>query len=210
LTRDANRDPLTELARVLGHELGEIAALFDGYVDDVEDRASPDAVAALRHTTERLRNVYEGLHELAHVASSEPSRSAVDPASALAAAREHLRERARDLDVDLRPLPAVVGDPAQLEELFTRLLRSATSRASSARRVIVTGSREGPHVRLDIGAEPPHDRLPSVRRGDSLVGQGVDMAVSSRIVEHNGGRLWVTGNARSGTTISLTLPAADP
>ena len=210
MTQEANRDSVTELARVVGHEVGEIAALCDGYINEVEEGASPDAVASLRRTTERMRNVYEALHELANVASSEPSRSAVDPASAVAAARERLRDRDRNLDVSIRPLPAVVGDPAQLEQLFTCLLRSATSRASSGRRVIVTGSREGPDVRLDIGADPRRDRAPAVRGSDSLVGQGVDLAVSSRIAERNGGRLWVSGNDRSGTTISLTLPAAEP
>jgi signal transduction histidine kinase len=210
LTQAANRDSVTELACVLGHELGVLAALFDGYINEVEDRASPDAVASLRRTTERLRGVYEGLHQLVHVTSSEPSPSAVDPASAAAAARDRLRERAAHLDVTIRPLPAVVGDPAQLEELFTRLLRSATSRASPGRRVIVTGSREGPDVRVDIGADPGRDRAPAIRGRDSLVGQGVDLAVSSRIAERNGGRLWVSGNNRSGTTISLTLPAAEP
>ena len=90
LTRDSDDALVTGLARMLAHELGEIAALFDGYIAYLEERP-PDGVVCLRRTTERLRRVYEGLLELADVASSQPSRSAVDPATVVAAARRRLR-----------------------------------------------------------------------------------------------------------------------
>ena len=213
LTPESDDAFVTGLARMLAHELGEIAALFDGYIGYLEERP-PDGVACLRRTNERLRKVYEGLLELADVASSQPSRSAVDPATMVAAARRRLRAGADagepDIDVTVRALPAVVADPAQLENLFTHLLRSAAIKASSTSPVVVIGSREGADVRLDIGADPLRDRAATATSADSPVGHGVDFAVSRQIAERNGGRLWVTSNDRSGTTISLTLPAADP
>lgn len=213
LTRDSDDALVTGLARMLAHELGEIAALFDGYIAYLEERP-PDGVVCLRRTTERLRRVYEGLLELADVASSQPSRSAVDPATVVAAARRRLRAASDasdpDIDVRVRALPVVVADPGQLENLFIHLLRSAAIQASSTRPVVVIGSREGIDVRLDIGADPLRDRASTEPGADSLVGHGVELAVSRQIAERNGGRLWVTSTDRSGTTISLTLPAADP
>jgi signal transduction histidine kinase len=214
LTHDADEGRVTGLVRVLEHELGQIAALFDGYIAQLEDRAAPDDVAPLRRTTQRLRTVYEGLVELAEVASSAVSRSALDPGAAIAAARERLRAgdapTEGDIDVRIRPLPPVVADPAQLEQLFTHLLRSAATKAPRRRPVVVTGSRDGADVLLNIGVDSPRLREGAVAGGRSLVGQGMGLAVSSQIAERNGGRLWVTRDDRSGMTISLTLPAAEP
>jgi signal transduction histidine kinase len=213
LKRGPDQPLVTGLARVLGHELGEISALFDGYIGQLEDRAPPQGIASLRRTTQRLRNVYEGLFELAEVAASQPTRSAFDPARSIDAARKRLRARAdgKDADIDLRvrPLPTVFADPTQLEQLFTHLLRSAATKASSRNPLFVTGSREGSDVRLNIGSDPQFEDDPAVDGSRSFVGQGMGLALSSHIAELNGGRLWVTSHDRSGTTISLTLPAPE-
>ena len=213
MTPDADRDAVTGLSRVLGHELGQIAALFDGYIGYAEERTS-DGVACLRRTNARLRNVCESLLELAEIASAEPSRSALDPADVVLAACErlHARPEAADAEIDVKmsPLPAVLADPGQLEHLFTHLLRSPAITSLSGSPVVITGSREGADVRLDIGLDPPLNGHRAPPRDGSLVGQGMDLAVSSQIAERNGGRLWVTSNDRSGRTISLILPAADP
>ena len=202
LTQDAGQD-FIELAHVLAHELGEIAALFDGYIYYLDDAAPHDAVASLRRTTERLRHVYGSVLELADIAASEPCRAACDPGEVVARAAASRT----GIDVRIPPLPAVMADPRQLEQLFAHLLRSATIRAPAGRPVVVTGSHDGAEVRLDVGVDP--ERGDPAAGARSLVGRGVDLAVSSQIAERNGGQLWVTSSDRSGTTISLTLPAAD-
>jgi signal transduction histidine kinase len=205
---------VAELAGVLGHELAEIAALLDGYTEELLDSSAADhPVSRLRATIARLRQVYEDLLELTEVEAAPLARSAVDPAAALAAARQQLRDRAgtpaADLDIDIPSLPSVIADPGQLEQLFVHILQSATSTAKSGDRsgVIVRGSREGANVRLEIGGDqtPPPDAEP--RR--SLIGRGIGLAVSSRIVARNGGHLWVDGDYGSDRRISVTLPAAD-
>jgi signal transduction histidine kinase len=208
---------VAELARVLGHELAEIAALLDGYTEELlGPSVADDAVSRLRGTTARLREIYEDLLELTKVASAPLARSAVDPAAALAAAQQRLQGRAgtsaADVDIDIPSLPPVIADPGQLEQLFEHLLRSVTSTAISGDRsgLIVRGSREGPDVRLDIGADRALPTRAEPRLADSLVGCGVVLAVSSHIAARNGGRLWVRGDQRSGRTISVSLPAAEP
>jgi signal transduction histidine kinase len=205
-----------ELARVIGHELGEIAALLDGYTELLGPSVQESPVNGLRDTTARLREVYEDLFELAQVASTAPERSAVDPAAVLAAALQRLRERpgtpAADVDIDVPPLPSVLADPVQLEQLFVHLLRSATRTATAGGRhgLSVRGSRQGRDVRLDMGGDDS-PRASADRRGaGSLVGRGVVLALPSHIAARNGGHLWVERTDRSGPMISLTLPAAEP
>jgi signal transduction histidine kinase len=214
LTHDADEGRVTALVRVLGHELGQIAALFDGYTAQLEERSAPADVASLRRTTQRLRTLYEDLLELAEAAPSPALRSALDPAEAIAAARERLcagdATAGGDIDLRIRPLPHVVANSAQLEQLFTHLLRSAAKKAPSRRPVVVTGSREGADVLLNIGVDSPRRREGAVAGGRSLVGQEMGLALSCQIAERNGGRLLVTSDIRSGMTISLTLPAAEP
>ena len=207
---------VAELAGVLGHELAEIAALLDGYTEELRDLSAADyPVSRLRATIARLRQVYEDLLELTEVESAPLARSAVDPAAALAAARQQLRDRAGvsadDLDIDIPSLPPVIADPGQLERLFVHILQSATSTAKSGDRsgVMVRGSRDGANVRLDIGRDqaPPPRAEPGRTR--SLIGRGIGLIVSSRIVARHGGHLWVDGDYGSDRRISVTLPAAD-
>ena len=41
-------------------------------------------------------------------------------------------------------------------------------------------------------------------------GMGMGLAVSSRIIESNGGKLWATANEESGTTFYFTVPRVGP
>jgi signal transduction histidine kinase len=205
-----------ELTRVLGHELGEIVALLDGYTELLGPSAPDSPVSGVRRATARLREDYESLLDLTQLASAPSARSAVDPAAVLTAAQRRLRDGAEvsaaDVRIDVRPLPAVVADPGQLEQLFVHLLRSATRRATSAGQsdITVRGSRDGAEVRLDIGADHAPPTAAGPRVAGSLAGHGILLAVSNHIAVHNGGRLWVESTNGFGPTVSLTLPAAEP
>ena len=203
---------VADLARVLGHELAEIVALFDGYTAQLSHSSVADdaeAISCLTSTTARLRLVYRDLLELAKVASAPLAPSTVDPAAALAAAQRRL---AAELDIDIPALPPVVADPEQLEALFVHVLRSTIRAPSAANRsgLTVRGSRAGRQVRLDIGEDAGSSARPVPLLHGSLVGRGIVLAVSSQIALRNGGRLWLDGDSGSGRIISLTLPAAEP
>jgi signal transduction histidine kinase len=160
----------------------------------------------------RLRGVCDDLLDLSTVAATSPERCPTDPAVAVAAARERLREGPdtsdADVEIEVRPLPAVLADPEQLERVFVHLLRLATRKAVRSG-LVVRGAREGADVRLQIG--PKRARSANgARQPGSIVGRGAALALSDHIAALNGGRVWVERDASAGATISLTLPAAPP
>ena len=62
-----------------------------------------------------------------------------------------------------------------------------------------------------IGIDPKyHDRVFDVFQrlhpGSHSTGSGIGLSVCRRIVEHHGGRIWVTSTTRNGSTFSFTLP----
>jgi signal transduction histidine kinase len=87
--------------------------------------------------------------------------------------------------------------------------------------VKVTARHAGRLLRVDVSDNgagidaADHDLIFEKFRqsGDTLTqkpaGSGLGLAISRQIIEHFGGRLWVTSAAGSGATFSFTLPAQE-
>ncbi len=117
-------------------------------------------------------------------------------------------------------VPMVKADHDRLIQVMLNLLSNAVKFCETDRgRVIVRLSVEGSHaVRVDvedngagIAEEDQHTIFEKFRQvGDTLTakpqGTGLGLPISRRIVEHFGGRLWVTSSLGKGATFSFTLP----
>jgi signal transduction histidine kinase len=123
--------------------------------------------------------------------------------------------------IEMTTLPAVKGSPARLQQLFGCLLSNSLKYRSPQEplRVSVSAERESEHVwRISVtdngvGIAPQYHRSifePFQRlHGRDVPGVGMGLALSRRIVEVHGGRLWVESAAAKGSTFHFTLPAAD-
>ena len=120
------------------------------------------------------------------------------------------------------PLPIVMGDRAQLEQLFRHLLANAIeARGDLPLRIHVGSARDGDHWNLTVrdngaGIDPAQlDRVFTLfgRRavGRQAPGAGMGLALSRRIVARHGGRIWASSaGAGKGATIFFTLPDSLP
>ncbi|HMI70973.1 MAG TPA: ATP-binding protein, partial [Solirubrobacteraceae bacterium] len=131
---------------------------------------------------------------------------------ALGAARIRLAEDLRDAGADLRskPLPVVRGDRELIVRLLCHLLRAALAAGATA--IEVEGTHEEGLVRVEVrddGAPVSGDPFAPFARARGrgpLVGAGVGLTVSRRIVELHGGVIAIDVSAEGGAVSSFTLP----
>ena len=127
---------------------------------------------------------------------------------------------ARNIEVEIEPLPDALGNSAWLEEVFANLISNAIKymgAENTTPRIMLRGSRDGNEVRYEvsdsgIGIAPDDQkrlfqmftRLHTVR----VEGIGLGLSIVQRIVTKLGGRLGVESEPGKGSTFWFVLPAA--
>ncbi len=142
----------------------------------------------------------------------------------VAANSQLFKEREVRLDARLPSgLPKVVADLDRIVQVLVNLLSNAVKFVPPGRgRVEIALVQEGGVLRVDV-----RDNGPGVRpedqdlifdkfrqAGDSLTekpqGSGLGLHISRRIIEHFGGRMWVSSRPGEGACFSFTLPLREP
>ena len=151
------------------------------------------------------------------VASSERVELETVVSEALLALRADLAESGAEVEV--RGLPAVSGDREALYRVFSNLIENAVKYAPPSRRprILVSGYREGElaHAAVrdwGIGiARREQERVFSLyERAEDAAGpgMGVGLATVRRLVQEQGGRVWIDPLITDGTGVRVSLPAA--
>jgi PAS domain S-box-containing protein len=114
-------------------------------------------------------------------------------------------------------VPPILGDRVQLQQVLLNLVMNAIEALSSVEagpRVLRVSSAAGAATEVVIavrdsgpGIEPQHlDRLFEAFYTTRAHGLGLGLAISRRIIEAHGGRLWVTANVPQGAVVQFTVP----
>ena len=115
-------------------------------------------------------------------------------------------------------MPWLMVDPSQLGQLFQNLVANAIKfRGESPPEVHIGAMREGPMWRLSvrdngIGIDSQYfDRVFQIfqrlHSRQDFEGSGIGLAICKRIVERDGGRIWIEATPGEGSTFLYTLPA---
>jgi signal transduction histidine kinase len=117
-------------------------------------------------------------------------------------------------------LPKVRGDRTQLAQLFQNLIGNAIKfRGKDAPVVSIHSEKEGQHwlFRVSdngIGIAPEHmDNIfvvfQRLHARNEYPGNGIGLAICKKIVERQGGKIWVESQPERGCTFKFTLPVHD-
>lgn len=205
---------------------GELLLQDEGRSLSNQGRADLQRIVVLAGQTE---DMIRDLLDLFQITSMPERRSEVELDSLLAQACERLHARivAKDVRVDVAPLPAVWGQAKKLGHVFTNLLDNAIKYVPSHRGVVsISGdARDGQLVVSvrdnGIGIAPEYHqgifkiygRVPLAEQhvdGASVSGSGVGLTIVRRIVEDHGGRVTVESERGRGSCFNVHLPLARP
>ena len=165
-----------------------------------------------------MDRLIEDLLEYSRAGRSRRPLEPVDMESVLVQARANLEAsiREQEAQIEVGPMPTVIGDQTQLVQLFQNLIGNAIKfRRQPPPQVRVTASRDGGCWQFavednGIGIEKEHfDRIfQTFQRlhGQEYPGTGIGLAVCKKIVERHGGRIWLDSVVGQGTTFRFTLP----
>jgi len=226
----SNRE-LQEFAQVASHDLQEplrkIQAFGDLLKKEYGPALPPEAhgyLTSMLNAAGRMRSLINALLGLARVTTQ--ARPFV-PVALDTLVREVLSDLETRLaetggSVHVGELPTVLGDAAQLRQVFQNLIGNALKfhRTSVAPQVRVEAEAHSPEAERDvvvriidngIGFEEKYlDRifLPFERlhRRQDYEGTGMGLAICRKIVERHGGVLTARSAPGDGTTFTITLP----
>src|SRR5882672_6618995 len=178
--------------------------------------------------SERLTRLINQVLDLAKIESgaAEWHSSEIDMREVLedsvTAVSQLFKERKIDLTVELpQKVPGIVADRDRLMQVMLNLLSNAAKFSERApRRVAVSLAWQSGFLRVEVSdngigisaadQEVIFEKFRQV--GDVLTGKpqgsGLGLHISRRIVEHFGGRMWVTSRPGEGACFTFTLPLA--
>jgi light-regulated signal transduction histidine kinase (bacteriophytochrome) len=119
-----------------------------------------------------------------------------------------------------QPLPVIDGDPTLLAMLWQNLIGNALKFSGDGPPIVrVDVERDGNQWIVScsdngIGIEPQYaERIFAIfqrlHAKETYEGTGIGLALTRKIVEHHGGRIWLDTGVPSGTTFRFTLPVAE-
>ncbi len=216
---------LQQFAYVASHDLQEPLRMVTGYLGLLMrrhgDELSPDAMECVNSAIDganRMRHLMNDLLAYSRIESKGGVRTLVDlnevasnVVSSLQVAVEEANAR-----IDIEKLPIVHADGSQMQQLLQNLIGNAIKfRGPDPPVVIVSVRRRSGEWLIGvkdngIGIEPGHqdDLFKMFQRlhgRHEYPGTGIGLAISKKIVERHGGRIWFESRPGKGTTFYFTI-----
>ena len=226
LELEQSNTDLERFASIASHDLREPLRAISGFASLLLkrcrgqlDASAEEYINYILDGTKRLQELIDALLMYSRVGTKAKAFGPADCEEILEGVTSNLtvaiEESAAVITHD--PLPRVVGDRAQLEQLFQNIISNAIKFGGSTRPEIHIGLvRRNDEWQFSvkdngIGIEAQHqerifDIFQRLHTQGEYPGTGLGLAICKRIVERHGGRIWVESELGSGSTFFFTIP----
>jgi signal transduction histidine kinase len=188
------------------HELDEVRRIV---------RAINDVIAVNTMAVERVDGLVRNLRNFGRPDRFDVGYTDLHEGidSTFALLRHELGERVQVVR-DYGPLPAVLGRPQQLNQVWLNLLVNACQAIRESGTITVRTAANGDQVTIAVsdtgaGIEAAHqDRIfePGFTTKGGRVGMGMGLLIARQIVQQHGGMISVESEPGRGTTFTVALP----
>jgi len=207
---------LQEPLRMVGSYTQLLARRYQGKLDADADEFIAFAVDGVT----RMQGLINDLLQYSRVGTRGRTPEPTDSGTVLDRALLNLKLAIEDnrASVTSDPLPVVLADDRQLEQLFQNLIGNAVKyHGDEPPRVHISAQRSDGTWTFavkdnGIGIEPQYygrifQIFQRLHTRQEYSGTGIGLAVCKKIVERHGGRIWVESEPGKGSTFMFTLPA---
>jgi PAS domain S-box-containing protein len=219
---------LEQFAYVASHDLQEPLRSIGGFAQLLEERykdtLDDDGKRFIGFITKGVARMQALIADLLSYSRAGSGALRTETVDTNALVKETLASldasvRSTGADVQVGSLPTVVADPAALSQVFGNLLSNALKFTDGNRptHVDVEAERAGGAWEFTVadnglGVDPAQaERIfgmfERLHNEDEYGGTGIGLAISKRIVERHGGRIWCEPRQPAGTAFHFTLPA---
>jgi len=225
-----SNEDLENFAYVASHDLQEPLRAVAGFLGllkkDYGEKLDGTAREYISHAVggaERMSRLIYDLLAYSRIDSRGRKPAPLDANEVLQGALVNLRAgiESSGAKVTHDVLPSVLADPTQIGQLFQNLVGNAVKFKDAARpcEIHIAASRNGAWWTLSVkdnGIGIPKDQFDRIfvifqrlHTRDKYPGTGIGLAICKRIVERQGGRIWLESAPGEGTTFYFTLPAVE-
>ena len=218
---------LEQFAYVASHDLQEPLRTMSSYAELLTrkytgkfDAEADRFLGFIVNASQRMSTLIQDLLEYARATTEEERPTSVALDEDLEAALTHLTQAIEESGASIThdPMPTIAVDRGQMVRLFQNLIGNALKyrKPDQIPQIHITAeqmNREWTIAIRDngIGFDPqyastifaPFKRL---HQPDAFPGTGVGLAISRRIVEAHGGRIWAESRPGEGAIFRFTLP----
>ena len=218
---------LEQFAYVASHDLQEPLRMVSGFTGLLKrryggklDADADEYIEFAVSGANRMQSLINDLLSYSRVGREEVAAKAVHAQVALDQALANLQTAIEDRSamVSCGQLPTVWANDGMLVRLFQNLISNALKFCKAERPIvrIQAEARGGDWVFSvadnGIGIDPQYKErifliFQRLHKQSEYPGTGIGLAVCKRIVERNGGRIWLESEPGKGTTFFFTLPA---
>jgi light-regulated signal transduction histidine kinase (bacteriophytochrome) len=217
---------LEQFAYIASHDLQEPLRMITSYMQIIEedykgklDEDADEYIAFAVDGAKRMQTLINDLLKYSRVGTKGKSFVPISTETALNEALDNMQVTIDETQAVIThdQLPTVLGDDAQLTQVFQNLLSNAIKFRGNSAPQIHVGVEQTPKewvfsvrdngIGIDMKyAERIFTIFQRLHAREEYPGTGIGLAVVKKIVERHGGRIWVESPPESGSTFYFTLP----